>query len=83
MSSLGPLSRLTFITLRIFLSRTVCAEGQRADGAGKLTPLNPWLETSRLSFSCPGSPGGRKAAYVPAKGDFHIMSILNASCEDF
>lgn len=82
MSSLGPLSRLTFITPRIFLSRTVCTEGQRADGAGKLTPLHPWLEASRLS-SCPGSPSGRKAAHVPPKGDFHIMSIPNASCEGF
>lgn len=74
----------SFMSLCIFLSRTVCAEGQRADGPGKRTPVIPWLAAFTVSLSSwSGSSTERKAAYTPPKSNFPIMPILNASWEGF
>lgn len=72
------------MSLCIFLSRTVCAEGQRADSPGKRIPLIPWLAAFTSSpSSWSGSSTERKAAYIPPKGNFPIMHSLNASWEGF
>lgn len=55
----------SFVTLCIFLSRTVCAEGQRADGAGKWTSLIPRLATftGSLSPDLEAQLGGKQLIY--------------------
>lgn len=67
----------------IFLSRTVYAEDWKTDGTGKWTSLISQLATFAGSPSWFGSLAGRKAIYASPTGNFHIMLILNASCEGF
>lgn len=46
-------------------------------------PHFPASNFYKISFSWFGSLAVRKATYVSPTGNFHIMPILNASCEGF